>query len=151
MSEHILRAFEAYRGEGDAYFPAPGFKADLRAIASNLDMAARLLTEYYGLTQLTDEMIPLKWLKTAAEFTWYMSTDPNAPNPLVEVTKEFAGDLRYAVIPTLWAAWFAPGVAGLTGAAVNDFSWLGPEMPTGPEHDSHGHGLYMGRWTCLSE
>lgn len=112
VSEHVLRAFEAYRGEGPDEFPPLGFKADLRAIADNLDMTARLLVEYYGLAELTEEQIPLKWLKTAAEFAWYRAEDPR-DNPLVKITREFAGDSRYEIIPALWAAWYAPGIAPL--------------------------------------
>jgi hypothetical protein len=109
FSEHILRAFESYRGRGAEKFPERGFKADLKAIARNLETACRIAVEGYGVSSLSIELIPLDWLASAAEFQWYRSA-PGVSDPREAITKDFLAEGNpYPYLSTLWDAWsFAP-------------------------------------------
>jgi hypothetical protein len=108
-SEFILRAFEAYRDKpnsNDAY-PRAGFKIDLRGIAFNLDLAAKLLAEFYGI-EATPTLIPLGWLRFGAELAWWRS-EPGSPNALAEMDREFRRPVnRYPWLSALWCAQFEP-------------------------------------------
>lgn len=105
FSEHILRAFEAYRGRGADEFPEPGFKADLKAIARNLETACRIAIEGYGVQSVTEALIPLDWLATAAEFQWYESA-AGVSDPRLAITKDLqAENGPYPYLGALWVAW----------------------------------------------
>lgn len=109
FSEHVLRAFEAYRGRGAEEFPEAGFKADLKAIARNLETAARIAVEGYGVSSISADLIPLDWLASAAEFSWYRSA-PGVPDPRIAITRDLTAENGpYPYLGTLWDAWgFAP-------------------------------------------
>lgn len=109
FSEHILRAFEAYRGRGSDEFPEAGFRYDLKAIARNLETAARIAVEGYGVASVSADLIPLDWLATAAEFTWYRSA-PGVSDPRLAITRDFLAEGNpYPCLSALWEAWgFAP-------------------------------------------
>jgi hypothetical protein len=109
FSEHILRAFEAYRGRGSEKFPEHGFRPDLKAIARNLETAARIAVEGYGVSSISNALIPLDWLAAAAEFTWYRSA-PGVSDPRAAITKDFLAEGNpYPYLSALWDAWgFAP-------------------------------------------
>jgi hypothetical protein len=105
FSEHILRAFEAYRGRGAEAFPERGFKADLKAIARNLETACRIAVEGYGVRSVTQALIPLDWLAAAAEFQWYRSA-PGVLDPRIAITKDFRAEGGpYPYLGALWDAW----------------------------------------------
>jgi hypothetical protein len=109
FSEHILRAFEAYRGRGAEEYPESGFKADLKAIAKNLETACRIAVEGYGVSGVSADLIPLDWLASAAQFQWYRSA-PGVSDPRIAITRDFeAEDGPYPYLGALWEAWgFAP-------------------------------------------
>jgi hypothetical protein len=120
-SELILRAFEAAYGKPSANdpFPALGFKANLRVIAFNLDLAAKLLTEAYHAESVTPVLIPLEWLKLRAELGWLRS-GPGSPNPLAEIDREMRAEgNRYPYLSVLWCAWYPEFIS----APVVDLGW----------------------------
>jgi hypothetical protein len=105
FSEHILRAFEAYRGRGSDEFPEGDFKPDLKTIARNLETAARIAVEGYGVSSISNALIPLDWLAAAAEFTWYRSA-PGVSDPRLAITKDFRAEGGpYPYLGALWDAW----------------------------------------------
>jgi hypothetical protein len=108
FSEFVLRAFEAAYdkpNENDPY-PRPGFKASLRGIAGNLETACRMAVEGFGVAELSPDLIPLGWLRDAAEFAYYRA-EPGRPNPLAEMDQEMRAESnRYPYLSASWCAWF---------------------------------------------
>jgi hypothetical protein len=110
FSEFILRAFEAgfdIPNDNDP-FPRAGFKPQLRVIAKNLETACRIAAEGYKVDEFSRDLVPLKWLRDAAEFAYYRSA-PGVKNPLAELDKELRAEgNRYPYLSALWQAWFEP-------------------------------------------
>jgi hypothetical protein len=81
----------------------------MRLIAHNLEIACRLAAEGYSVSAFTPELIPLRWLRGAAEFAYYCSV-PGAKNALAEMDREMLAEgNRYPYLSVLWDAWgFAP-------------------------------------------
>jgi hypothetical protein len=105
FSEHVLRAFEAYRGRGADEYPESGFRSDLKGIARNLETACRIAVEGFGVQSVTQALIPLDWLATAAEFTWYRSA-PGVADPRLAISKDLQPENGpYPYLGVLWLAW----------------------------------------------
>jgi len=107
FSEFILRAFEAAYDKPNANdpFPGNGFRANLRAIAENLETACRIAVEGFKVAELSAELIPLDWLATAAEFHWYQLA-PGVADPRLAITKDLqAENGPYPYLGALWQAW----------------------------------------------
>jgi hypothetical protein len=108
FSEFILRAFEAAYDKPNANdpFPSAGFKANLRAIAEALETACRLAAEGFGVSEFPVGLIPLHWLKDAAELAYYRA-EPGKPNPLAEMDREMRAEVnQYPYLSVLWSAWY---------------------------------------------
>lgn len=110
VSEFILRAYESANdrgGHGNDPFPRIGFKADLRAIAYNLDRAAELLIAGpWGLEAITPDMLPVDWLHFGAELA-RMRAEPGSANVLAELDREMRAEAnRYSYLCVLWCAWY---------------------------------------------